>query len=240
MIRLSFIRLSFGDEMRIVITVGGSIIIKDHDHKKFSDYADVLKNMAKEHQIMVVVGGGRTARDYIKIARDLGASEALCDDIGIEVTRLNARLLITALGEDAYPRVPHNFSEALEFSTSGRIVVMGGTEPAHSTDAVGSILAEFVGADLLLNATSVDGLYNKDPHKYPDATKFPEIKPKEMMEMLQDKEMKAGTYEFLDKTAIQIIGRSRIKTVIFNGEYPENLNKAINGKIGTLIVPNPE
>lgn len=226
--------------MRIVITVGGSIIIKDHNYKKFSDYAKVLKHLAGEHQIMVVVGGGKTARDYIKMARDLGASEALCDDLGIEVTRLNARLLITALGEDAYPRVPHNFAEALEFATSGRIVVMGGTEPAHSTDAVGSILAEFVGADLLLNATSVDGLYDKDPHKYPDATMFPEITPKEMLKMLSDKEMKAGTYEFLDKTAIQIIGRSKIKTVILNGEDPENLNKAIGDKIGTLIIPNPE
>jgi len=227
-----------GDVMRIVITVGGSIIIKDHDYKKFQGYSRVLKSMAEEHQIMVVVGGGRTARDYIKIARDLGASEALCDDIGIEVTRLNARILITALGDDAYPKVPHNFAEALEFSTTGRIVVMGGTEPAHSTDAVGSILAEFVGADLLLNATSVDGLFDKDPHKHPDAQMFPEITPREMLEMLADKEMKAGTYEFLDKTAIQIIGRSGIKTVIFNGENPENLQKALNDNIGTLIVPN--
>lgn len=222
-----------------MITIGGSIIIKDHNYKKFQDYATALRGMAAEHQIMVVVGGGRTARDYIGIARDLGASEALCDDIGIEVTRLNARLLITALGEDAYPKVPHNFSQALEFSTSGRIVVMGGTEPAHSTDAVGSILAEFVGAELLLNATSVDGLYDEDPNKYPDAQMIEEITPREMIEMLSDKEMKAGTYEFLDKTAIQIIGRSRIKTVIFNGERPENLGKAMNEKIGTLIIPNP-
>lgn len=222
-----------------MITIGGSIIIKDHNYKKFQDYATVLRGMAAEHQIMVVVGGGRTARDYIGIARDLGASEALCDDIGIEVTRLNARLLITALGEDAYPKVPQNFSQALEFSTSGRIVVMGGTEPAHSTDAVGSILAEFVGAELLLNATSVDGLYDKDPNKYPDAQMIEEITPREMMEMLSDKEMKAGTYEFLDKTAIQIIGRSKIKTLILNGEHPKNLKKALNEKIGTLIIPNP-
>lgn len=226
--------------MRIVITVGGSIIIRDHDYKKFSDYANVLMSMAEEHQILVVVGGGRTARDYIGIARDLGASEALCDDIGIEVTRLNARLLITALKDVAYPRVPHNFAEAMEFSTSGKIVVMGGTEPAHSTDAVGSILAEFVGADLLLNATSVDGLFDKDPNKYSDAQMYSEITPREMLELLSDKEMRAGTYEFLDKTAIQIIGRSRIKTVILNGENPENLKKALNDKIGTLIVPNPE
>jgi uridylate kinase len=224
--------------MRIVITVGGSIIIKDHDDRNFKEYAKVLKDMNKEHDLYIVVGGGRTARDYIKIARELGASEALCDDIGIDVTRLNARLLITALGEDAYPYVPENFNKALEYSTSNKIVVMGGTEPAHSTDAVGSILAEFVKADLVINATSVDGLYSKDPEKHQEAEMIDEITPSKMMEMLSDKDMKAGTYEFLDKTAIRIIERSGIKTRIINGKQPSNLKKAINGNIGTLITPD--
>jgi uridylate kinase len=224
--------------MRIVITVGGSIIIKDHDFRKFKAYAEVLKDMKEEHQLYVVVGGGKTARDYIAIARGLGASEALCDDIGIDVTRLNARVLITALGEDAYPYVPENFKKALEYSTSNKIVVMGGTEPAHSTDAVGSILAEFVGADLVINATSVDGLYNKDPHEHQNSQMIQEITPSKMMEMLSDKDMKAGTYEFLDKTAIGIIGRSGIKTIIINGTDPSNLKKAINKNIGTLITPD--
>ena len=63
--------------MRIVITVGGSIIIKDHDYRRFKDYADVLKEMAAEHEIFVVVGGGRTARDYIGIARGLGVKDVI-------------------------------------------------------------------------------------------------------------------------------------------------------------------
>ena len=70
-------------EMKIVITIGGSIIIKGYDYKKFRDYAKVLQDLSKEHQIFVVVGGGKTARDYIGIARGLEASEAICDDIGI-------------------------------------------------------------------------------------------------------------------------------------------------------------
>ena len=223
--------------MKIVITIGGSIIIKDHDYKKFEDYAKILKDINEEHKIFVVVGGGTTARDYIGIARDLGVSEAMCDDIGIEVTRLNAKLLIAALGDSAYPVVPNNFREAMQFASSNRIVIMGGTEPAHSTDAVGSILAEFVGAELLINATSVDGLYNKDPNKYPDAEMFTEVKPSKMMELMSTKDIKAGTYEFFDMTAIQIIKRSAIKTVILNGEDANNIKTAINGKIGTTILP---
>lgn len=230
------VELLYGDKMKIVITIGGSIIIKDNNYKKFKDYANVLKEMNNKHQLFIVVGGGKPARNYIDIARGLKASEAACDDIGIDVTRLNAKLLIMALGEDAYPEVARNFHEALKFSVSGRTVIMGGTEPAHSTDAVGSILAEFVAADLMINATSVDGLYDKDPNKFEDAKMFDEITPDEMLSILSNKENKAGTYEFLDSTAIQIIKRSQIKTLIVNGEEPENLQKAVQGNIGTTIV----
>ena len=207
--------------MKIVVTIGGSIIIKDHDYKKFRDYAEVLRDLSEEHEIFVVVGGGKTARDYI----------------GIEVTRLNAKLLIAALGDYAYPEVPQNFREARQFANTKRIVVMGGTEPAHSTDAVGSILAEFVGAELLINATSVNGLYNKDPNKYSDAKMYNEVKPSKMIDLMSTKDIKAGTYEFFDMTAIQIIKRSRIKTVILNGGDDNNIKTAINCKIGTKILP---
>ena len=223
--------------MKIVITIGGSIIIKDHNYMKFMDYAEVLRDLTDENEIFVVVGGGKTARDYIEIARALGSSEALCDDVGIEVTRLNAKLLIAALGDCAYPEVPQNFREALQFASNKKIVVMGGTEPAHSTDAVGSILAEFVGAELLINATSVNGLYNKDPNKYSDAKMYNEVKPSKMIDLMSTKDIKAGTYEFFDMTAIQIIKRSKIKTIILNGGNANNIKTAINGKIGTTILP---
>jgi len=224
--------------MKIVVTVGGSIIIKDREPKTFKNYAEVLIKIKNKNELFLVVGGGKTAREYIGTARGLGASEAACDDIGIEVTRLNAKLLIIALGDTAYPRVATNFHEAMEFAASGRIVVMGGTEPAHSTDAVGSILAEFIGADLLINATSVDGLYNKDPNKFEDAKMYEKITPTEMISLLNSKEMKAGTYELFDMTAIQIIKRSNIKARIVNGENPENILKALNREIGTTIIPD--
>ena len=223
--------------MKIVVTIGGSILIQDSDYKKFKEYADVISQMNTEHELYVVVGGGKPAREYIEIARGLGASEALCDDVGIDVTRLNARLLVMALGDSAYPKVPHNFAEALEYAESGKLVVMGGTEPAHSTDAVGSILAEFVGADLLINATSVDGLYDKDPKKHADAIKIKEITASDMLELLRNKDTKAGTYEFLDNTAIGIIRRSKIKTLIVNGNQPDNVLKAVFEDIGTTILP---
>ena len=136
--------------MKIVVAIGGSILLKDYDSTRFKQYSEILNDLTKEHEIFVVVGGGKPAREYIGVVRDLGAGEAQCDDIGIEVTRINAKLMLSALGDAAYQRVPHNFQEALEFSASGKIIVMGGTEPAHSTDAVSAILAEYVHADKLM------------------------------------------------------------------------------------------
>ena len=183
--------------MKIVIAIGGSILLKEYDYQKFQEYSEILKSLSNEHELFVVVGGGKPARDYISVIRDLNGGEAQCDDIGIEVTRINAKLLLTALGDYAYQRVPHNFQEALEFSASGKIIVMGGTEPAHSTDAVSAILAEYIHADKLINLTSVDGMYNKDPNKYEDAELIKEITASEMMEFISGKDTKAGTYEFL-------------------------------------------
>lgn len=232
---MHFIKL--GELMRIVAAIGGSIIIKDYDYKKFQEYAEVLKKLAEEHEIFVVVGGGKPAREYIQVVRDLDCGEAKCDDIGIEVTRINAKLLLLALGNSSYQKVPHNFQEALEYSASGKIIVMGGTEPAHSTDAVSAILAEYVQADMLINLTSVDGMYTKDPNKYSDAELIEEITATEMLKFINGNDVKAGTYEFFDMTAIQMIKRSSLETIIANGEDPQNLVKAIKKeKIGTRII----
>ena len=106
--------------MKIVVAIGGSILLKEYDCKKFQEYSAILKDLATEHELFVVVGGGKPAREYISVVRDLGAGEAQCDDIGIEVTRINAKLMLSALGDAAYQRVPHNFQEALEFSATGK------------------------------------------------------------------------------------------------------------------------
>ena len=223
--------------MKIVVAIGGSILLKEYDCKKFQEYSAILKDLSSQHELFVVVGGGKPARDYINIVRDLGVGEAQCDDIGIEVTRINAKLLLSALGDAAYQKVPHNFGEALEYSASGKIIVMGGTEPAHSTDAVSAILAEYINADKLINLTSVDGMYTKDPNKFDDAELVSEITASDLLDFLSDKDVKAGTYEFFDTTAVQMIKRSNLETVITNGFNPENLIKAVNGEnIGTRVI----
>ncbi|MEM2934074.1 MAG: UMP kinase, partial [Methanocellales archaeon] len=203
----------------------------------FAEYARVIKKIAKKHKVVVVTGGGAIARNYIDAARKLGADEASCDLIGIEVTRLNARLFISALRPDAYPEPALDYKEAESALSSGKIVVMGGVAPGQTTDAVAAILAEYLKADLLVNATSVDGVYSADPKLDPNARKFDKLSPSELVDIVMKIEMKAGSKSPIDPLSAKIIERSKIPTIILNGENPRNLLDAIllKKKIGTVI-----
>ncbi len=222
--------------MKIVVSVGGSVLARSLSPDRFRGYASALNEISKKNSVFIVTGGGQAARDYIRVARELGADEATCDLIGIELTRLNARLLIAALGDDAYHEPPLNYKEAKNASLSGRIVVMGGVTPGQTTDAVSAVLAEYVGADLLLNATSIDGVYSSDPKKNRDAKKFDTLTPQQLIEIVMRTEMVAGANSPVDLLAAKIIERSNIRTIVLNGEDPQNIIDAVSGKYrGTVI-----
>ncbi len=218
--------------MILVLSIGGSVI----DQNRLSGYAEILRSLASDHTIFVVVGGGQTARDYIGTARTFGADEAFCDRIGIEVTRLNARLMIAALGSDAYPVPPETQEDATIAALSGRIVVMGGTVPGHTTDAVAVILAEYAHADILIDATATDGIYTRDPKKHPDAVKLDEISPKRLIGIIADAKAEAGANLPLDILAAKLIERSGIPVVVVDGHNPENVLDAARGeRVGTYV-----
>ncbi len=224
--------------MKIVLSLGGSILANELKPERFKNFGSVLREIGKEHTVFVVTGGGRAAREYIEVARGLDADEATCDFIGIEITRLNARLLIAALSDAAYHEPPLNYKDAKNASLTGKIVVMGGVTPGQTTDAVSAVLAEYVGADLLINATSVDGVYTSDPKKNKDARKFRTMTPRKLIETVMNTEMVAGANSPIDLLAAKIIERSRIKTIILNGQKPENIYDAINGKYDGTIIAN--
>lgn len=217
--------------MLITLSIGGSILAKNINHESFKAYAATLIELSRENQLIVVTGGGVAARDYISVARDLGANEAAADYIGISITRLNAQLLITALGNYAYPYPPVDYKEAQKAIASDKIVVMGGVIPGQTTDAVAAIVAEYLNADLILIATSVDGVYSADPNKDSKAIKYETITASDLVKLVISTEMKAGSQSPVDPLAAKIIERCKINTIVMHGADPKNIAEAIGQEI---------
>ena len=221
----------------IVVKISGRII-SPQNIGLVREYSRILGEAHLQgKRLAVVVGGGATARSYIEAARSLECSEAVLDIIGIDASRLNARLLIAGLGSKAHPLVPGNLGEFLQYWESGKIVVAGGFQPGQSTNAVAAVVAEAIGADKLINATLVDGIYDKDPARHSDAKLLERITYRELRDILQSTQTSlAGAYELFDPVALNVAERSRIKLVFINGWNPENLAKALRGEpVGTLV-----
>src|SRR5215218_9102014 len=225
-----------GTRKRVVIKLSGRVF-GDDARVELKKYAGMLSEVSDRVQPMVVAGGGKIARHYINIARGFGSDEASLDIMGIEVSRLNAKLLITALGEQAYSQVPKNLDEVTIAAESGKIVIVGGLHPGQSTNATSALIAEKVRAFRFLNATDVDGIYDLDPNISRNAKLLNEITVNECMEILKDGSSMAGTYDLMDIVALKVIERSKIPTRVLRSDIT-NIKNAIIGThhIGTEIV----
>jgi len=224
---------------RIVIKLSGRIFAMDNV-KILKDYARFLVKISKVCQPIIVTGGGTIARHYISHARSSGADESSLDELGIEISRLNAKLLIYALKHKAYPHPPTTLQEIRNAVDGGAIVVTGGLHPGHSTNGTAALIAEKVGAYEFLNATDVDGVYDLDPNKFKQAKRFRRIELKKLRSMLVNEESVAGGYDLMDILALKIIERSKIKTRIIKADI-KTLEKAIRGgSVGTEIIFPPK
>jgi len=220
---------------RIVIKLSGSLFGID-DPKLLKDYATFFIRISKICQPIIIAGGGKIARHYILHARSSGADESTLDELGIEVSRLNAKLLIYAMQDKAYPHPPTNLKEVTHAADSGLIVITGGLHPGQSTNATAALIAEKVRASVFLNATDVDGVYDSDPNKRKNAKKFKRIELKKLRNMLVHQESIAGSYDLMDIVALKVIERSKIKTRIIKADI-KTLEKAIKGSSeGTEII----
>jgi uridylate kinase len=222
---------------RVAIKLSGSIFSEERNEDTIKRYAEMLTDISIDVQPVVIAGGGKIARHYINLARYLGSDEASLDIMGIEVSRLNAKLLIVALGEQAYSQVPKNLEEVTIAAESGKIVIVGGLHPGQSTNATSALIAEKVRASRFLNATDVDGIYDLDPNISRNAKLLNEITVSECMEILKNGSSMAGTYDLMDIVALKVIERSKIPTRVLRSDIT-NIKNAIIGThhIGTEIV----
>jgi len=227
--------------MRVVVSIGGSVLAPTVGPERVGAYAAVLEDLDTAHELGVVVGGGPTAREYIAAARDLGANEIELDQLGVAVTRLNARLLIAALDDRATPTPVEDHERARRAFRRGDLPVMGGTVAGHTTDAVATALAEYVDADLLVYATSVPGVFDADPDTDETAAMFDSLSPAELVDVVADIEMAAGSNAPVDLLAAKLLQRSGLRAVVLDGTDPDRVASAVAGDHdGTDVIPSDE
>jgi len=211
----------------IVISLGGSVISGDPiDADYMKSFARILE-ASKYRRVGIVTGGGRTARSYISVLRKLNVNENVLDEIGIYATRMNA-LSMASLIPGSNPTIPFTVEDAVNLMNTYRFVVMGGTEPGHTTDTVAALLCERSATRTLINVTSVDGVYDMDPHRFANAKRFDRIGYREAIALSTKSSAGAGPNVFMDITALTIAMRSRIRVIVTSRDI-DNLEKILKG-----------
>ena len=159
-----------------IIALGGSLLYGDHDVKTWLGQLrqTIVHFEGNGRKIGLVVGGGKPAREGIQLAENLISDRYKLDEIGIAATRLNATILQTMLAEigcNVANVVPTTTDQAAELFEAYDIVVMGGTKPGHTTDAVSVAFARDAGAAHVIIATNVSHVYTADPTRMPNPSK---------------------------------------------------------------------
>ena len=229
----------------IVIKIGGSLLFTENkgiNTNKISEFCKIIKDRPDFDKLVIICGGGSIAREYINAIRLFNGNEALCDILGIDLSRINSKLIISSFKDIAYPQVPRSIEELSTAILFNKIIVMGGLQPGQSTTSVALEVAEYLDANEIIILTDVDGIYNKDPNKFNDAKLLSKLNYEKLQEILinntGDKQAAAGEYRIFDVVSLQILKRSKIKVIIMSGKELNEFEKLWNSKkdiIGTVI-----
>eukprot|EP01098_Paradermamoeba_levis_P004800 TRINITY_DN2053_c0_g1_i1.p1 TRINITY_DN2053_c0_g1~~TRINITY_DN2053_c0_g1_i1.p1 ORF type:complete len:263 (-),score=88.94 TRINITY_DN2053_c0_g1_i1:58-753(-) len=225
----------------LVVKLGGSFLLGDGkpDLESIKDVASVVtKTVHQGHKVVVVVGGGIPARNYIGAATALGASNGVKDYLGILVSRLNARLFIEALDPEIVFAEPADSLQQVRTTLQIKpVVVVGGLQPGQSTTAVSALCGEYIKAEKVIFSTDVDGVYDDDPKKNPNAKLLANMSYEDLKKFTGLENSAPGQYRIIDGVALTILERSKLPAVIIKGTG-DNIWAAIEGKqIGTRVGP---
>lgn len=227
---------------RVMLKLSGEALAGE---KGYGIDFDVTKKIAEEIKALVdmgvevgaVVGGGniwrgrsgegmdRTTADYMGMLATCINGLALQDsleNLGV-ITRVQTAIEMKAVAEPFIRR------RAMRHLEKNRVVIFsaGTGNPYFSTDTTAALRAAEIEADVILLAKKVDGVYDKDPHKYNDAKKFDKLNYIEVLEK---------GLQVMDSTATSLCMDNSIPILVFGLDNPENIRKAVMGeKIGTLV-----
>ncbi|RLB07818.1 MAG: UMP kinase [Deltaproteobacteria bacterium] len=206
-----------------------------------------LRNLAKEIkdlrelgiEIALVIGGGNLIRGAQ--ATEYGITRVTADQVGMLTTIINALAFRDVLEEMEIPTslqsalpiegivAPYVCAHALRDLREQKVVIFAGGigSPFFTTDTAASLRALEIGAEIILKATKVDGVYDSDPVKNPAAVKFDRISYQEVLQR---------RLRVMDSTAISLCMDNQIPLVVFNIGVRENMKRIVLGKKeGTLI-----
>lgn len=190
-------------------------------------------------QVVIVVGGGNIFRGLSGSER--GIERATGDYMGMLATIINALALQDALEKNGVPtRVQSAISmaqvaepfirrRAVRHLEKGRVVIFGGGtgNPYFSTDTAAALRANEIGAEVVLKATKVDGIYDCDPKKHPGATKFEHITYQEALQR---------RLKVMDATAFSLCMDNRMPIIVFDFSQPHSVRRVVLGEpIGTVV-----
>lgn len=227
---------------RILLKLSGEVLAGEQKHGIDFNTVETICKSIKECfdmgiQIGIVVGGGnfwrgrssgnmdKTRADHMGMLATVMNSLALADTLehmGVPV-RVQTSIFMQQIAE------PYIRNKAVRHFEKGRVVIFGcGTgNPFFTTDTTAALRAAEIDADVLLKATNVDGVYDKDPREFDDAVKLDTLT---HMEVLQNE------LNVMDSTAASLCRDNAIPILVFNLEDPQNIIRAVNGEnIGTIV-----
>ena len=229
---------------RILLKLSGEALAGDKkmglDYEVINSFGKSIKKCVDAGvEVGIVVGGGnfwrgrssgamdRTRADHIGMLATIMNSLAVADGLehcGLEV-RVQTSISMPQVAE------PYIRNKAMRHFEKGRVVIFGcGTgNPFFSTDTASTLRAAEIEADIVLKATMVDGVYDKDPNKYDDAVKF---------DRLTFNDILVKNLQVMDSTAASMCKDNRLPILVFDLNDPENIYRACMGEpIGTLVEP---
>lgn len=223
----------------ITLSIGGSLLVPgEPDIDYIKKISKVFRKYSKKYKFAIVTGGGADARMYARAMKKIHNNEFLADQAAILSTWQNAYLVLAALQDISYKKLPDTFDEAAEALDHNDIVIMGGTIPGTTTDTVAVLLAERIDSKRLINVSNVEAIYTEDPKKDKNAKKLSVMKHSELAKMAAEKDnRKAGENFIFDILASKLLARSGIEGHFVSGKKLEDLEKAIMGKKhnGTVV-----
>jgi len=221
-----------------VLSVGGSLIVtKAGINVKFlkAFHAFIARQAKAGRRFYLVIGGGATARTYIKAALAAApVSNADRDWIGISATRLNARLLQIIFGRLAHPAIITDPTRPIR--SKAAVVFGAGYKPGCSTDHDAVLIAKHNGLKTVINLSNIDYAYDKDPRFHADAQKLKDISWPAFRKIVGSR-WRPGLNVPFDPVASREAAQYKIKVVILNGQKLKNLADCLDGRRfqGTVI-----